>query len=532
MFIDARNQENAKVFESDLCIIGAGAAGIALARKFVGRSVKVCLLEGGGLEADHNSQGLYDGEIVGLPYHALDVCRLRYFGGTTNHWAGYCWPFNSVTFQKRSWLPHSGWPIDQQDLTPYYDSAAQLLGLPREGWSAEAGWDLSVWAKQLSEDPIPFNSDFYDQRIAIINPVRMGEVFRAELKTAANIHVVLNANVVEVETREAATVVTGVRVKTFNDNEITFKAKYFVLAAGGIENARLLLVSNGNQKVGLGNQNDLVGRFFMDHVIVPVRFIQVTDGRPPIGLYDGSKRREKLGASRFRVGLDSKERNEKEHQLIPVSLYMKPIIEDFWNADGVRSLRNVYRALSNATFPDDLAGDISNVVSDLGAIARYSYAKARYDEPPLSRVEIRAGVAPAPNRESRVMLGEELDALGVPRVKLDWRLSEIDYRSTLWMAENFGVDAAAAGLGRFKLTLGDESNWTETLWGTRHHIGTTRMANDVNEGVVDRNCKVFGMANLFIAGSSVFPTCGKGSPTLAIIALAQRLADHLMERFS
>jgi choline dehydrogenase-like flavoprotein len=111
-------------------------------------------------------------------------------------------------------------------------------------------------------------------------------------------------------------------------------------------------------------------------------------------------------------------------------------------------------------------------------------------------------------------------------------LSEIDYRSALWMAENFGADAAAAGLGRFKLTLGDETNWTETMRGTRHHIGTTRMAEGALEGVVDRNCKVFGMANLFVAGSSVFSTCGKGSPTLAIIALAERLADHVMERFS
>ena len=532
MFIDARSLEDGKVIDADLCIIGAGAAGITLARKFVGRGIKVSLLEGGGLEADHQSQNLYGGDIVGLPYHDLDVCRLRYFGGTTNHWAGYCWPFKPVTFQQRAWVPHSGWPIGQQDLAAYYDSAAQLLDLPLDGWDAKAGWDLSLWAERLGQDPIPFDPNFYEQRVAFINPLRLGQVYRAELERAADIHVFLNANVVEIETREAASQVSGVRVKTFDDKELTFKAKVTILAAGGIENPRLLLASNGTQKAGLGNQNDLVGRFFMDHVMVPVGFIQLDDPAPPIGLYNRRKRREELGGRRFVLGLDSTERNEKEQQLIPVGLYLEPILEEFWKAEGVRSLQKVYAALRDGGTPDDLGDHIANVVSDLGAVAAFSYARARYDEKTFSRVDVLAGLAPAPNRDSRVMLGEQLDALGVPRVKLDWRLSEIDYRSALWMAENFGADAAGAGLGRFKLTLGDETNWTEAMRGTRHHIGTTRMAEGALEGVVDRNCKVFGMANLFVAGSSVFPTCGKGSPTLAIIALAERLADHVMERFS
>ncbi|MGH2359600.1 MAG: hypothetical protein ACRDGM_03545, partial [bacterium] len=131
MLIDARTIPHGKVIHTDLCIVGAGAAGITLARDFIGQRFRVCLLESGGLEFDEDTQSLYDGEIVGLPYTALKAARVRYFGGTTSHWGGWCRPLDEIDFETRDWVPHSGWPFSKSHLDPYYERAQSIFQLGR-----------------------------------------------------------------------------------------------------------------------------------------------------------------------------------------------------------------------------------------------------------------------------------------------------------------------------------------------------------------------------------------------------------------
>lgn len=527
LFIDSHNLEDQSAYDYDLCIIGAGAAGISLARKLRGRDTKICVLEGGGLEPDRNSQQLYQGEIAGLPYFPLDSCRLRYFGGTTNHWAGYCWPLQATTFAAKSWLPYSGWPINQRDLAPYYNEAADLLGLSKESWSPERGWDLSVWEEIIGEYRAPIDPAYFHQVSTHIKPVRMGRVFRKDLEHASNIDVFLNANVVDLDTGPGSNHVAHCNVRTFNGRNLKFSARNFVLAAGGIENARLLLLSDQYHDRGLGNQNDLVGRFFMDHVSAPIGTIKLSVKDAPVEIYSQFRNRAALDDMQHVVSIVVNEEMERKFKLVPIWVRMLPKLEEFWNSDGPVSLKSIRQSLANGDWPADFDEHVGNVVTDLGSVARLLHAKAAYDGHSYDSLAVRANLAPAPNRNSRVMLSDELDALGLRRARLDWQLSDIDFRSANWVANRFAIAVGASGLGWMKITLGDEAEFKSKLRGTWHHIGTTRMAKSEKEGVVDPDCKVHGLANVYIIGSSVFPTCGAGSPTLAIIALAHRLSDHL-----
>jgi choline dehydrogenase-like flavoprotein len=268
MFIDARSIANGDVVDCDICLVGAGAAGITFAREFAGHSVRLCLLESGDLEIDGATQALYEGDNVGLPYFPLDVCRLRFFGGTTNHWSGHSVPSRELDFEEQPWVPGTPWPIKLADVASYYERASALMGFP------ELGWDVAAWERELDESRLPFDPGRLRTTVSLINPVRFGQVYRQEDAKAENLRVLLNANVVEVETNEGATVATGVRVRTLAGNQFVVAARFIVLAAGGIENPRLLLLSDRVQRDGLGNENDLVGRFFLENPMLEAGTVQ------------------------------------------------------------------------------------------------------------------------------------------------------------------------------------------------------------------------------------------------------------------
>ena len=203
-------------------------------------------------------RSLYEGENVGRHYYDLDKCRLRYFGGTTNHWSGWCRPLSSVDFEAREWIPHSGWPISLDDVTPFYGRAQEFCQLGRYGY------DRAFLEIEVPTQPI---LSFDDGRLVTLAyqlspPTRFGELYRAELKAANRVSVYLNANVVEIETDAVPRGVRAFRVATLTGARFTVVARRFILAAGGIENARLLLCSNSVMAAGLGNGRDLVGRIF------------------------------------------------------------------------------------------------------------------------------------------------------------------------------------------------------------------------------------------------------------------------------
>lgn len=560
MFVDARTLPEGTRLEADLCVIGAGAAGITLARELAGGPLRVILLESGGFTMDPDAQGLAGGEVAGLPYMPLAGTRLRYFGGTTNHWGAVCRPFAQRDFEPEAHTPMSGWPIGLADLQPYYRRAGDVCGL--------AGFDELF--KPASEQTFPKGlAEAFEPHFVERVPTsrrRFAPNYRAELARARNVTVYLHANVLEIEADEAVRRVVGVRATTFARNGFTVAARGFVLAAGGIENARLLLLSRSRRPAGLGNEHDLVGRYFLEHP----RFVAATllpNARAlPSRMFEWRRVRRATIQTYLRL-TPAVRRREGIGQVL---VRLEPVYafgSDIQQSAAVRSLRSLVKS----PMGDDFSRDLATVLDDLttwqhatipGApipVPRPEVVREALRSPgtiktrlpqltgniptfvhsklggslPVERMRVTTIIVPDPNPDSRVTLCPDSDALGQPRSRLDWRLGASDHRSARRTIEILAAEVGRCGAGRVKLLLEqDDQAWPEDLRGGFHHMGTTRMSDDPRQGVVDRRCRVHGLANLFVAGSSVFPTAGSGTPTLALVALTLRLAHHLKRSFA
>ncbi|HEU4616718.1 MAG TPA: FAD-dependent oxidoreductase, partial [Gammaproteobacteria bacterium] len=270
MIIDARGVAEGTRLDADVCIIGAGAAGITLARELAGGPLDVCLLESGGLTPDARTQALYEGKNVGWPYYSLDALRLRFFGGTTNHWGGVCRPLDDIDFAARSWVPSSGWPFGKAELDPYYRRAHEVCQLGPYDYDVAAIEDASRQRFHLDAARLETTMCQYSP------PTRFGQVYREALERAPNVRTYLYANAVDLVPVESGRALSHVQAATLEGARFTVHARRFVLATGAIENARLLLASNGNRAGGLGNDHDLVGRFFMEHLSFPAGLLVPT----------------------------------------------------------------------------------------------------------------------------------------------------------------------------------------------------------------------------------------------------------------
>ena len=528
MFIDARQIPKNTIINTDVCIIGAGAAGITLAREFKGASFKVCLLESGGLEYEFETQSLYKGQVTGQPFFPLEAGRLRFFGGTTNHWGGACRPLDEIDFEARDWLPYSGWPFNRAHLVPFYERAQSVLQL---GPFAYAGND---W--ETAERPqAAFRADTFTSAVFQQSPpTRFGQVYRDEIRNASNIDTYLYANVLEIETNESARAATRLRVASLERNDFFVSARVFVVATGGIENARLLLLSNRFNRRGLGNQNDLVGRFFMDHPIIgPGQAGIIAPSGFPLPFYEENTEVEIVSEGTARKAnlwgfITPTEKMLRREKLLNCGIAVRPIIQA--EPTGVVSARHIKSSLFSGKWPDKFGEHIGNVVSDLDDITFHAYRKLTENET-TTMIEIMYWAEPSPNPDSRVYLSSERDALGQKRVVLDWQLTERDKKNKQKILQKLATELGGAGLGRLGT---DPAVWSEDQMtlaeSSHHHMGTTRMHKDPKQGVTDPNCRVHGVSNVYIAGSSLFPTVGHANPTITIVTLALRLADHIKQK--
>ena len=245
------------VIQTHVCIVGAGPAGITLARAFIDQPFDVCLLESGTLSSHEGIRSLSRGQIVGNSYRPLEHTRSRSFGGTTDVWSGGCEELDDLDFERRAWIPHSGWPFPKNHIQAFYDQAKAICQLPPYAFDRE--WENSF------VNHLPISGNKLTKKVIYRRSAHFGKLYRKEILRASNISLFLNANVAEIIANRKTKQVTQLRVSTLDGHKFFVKAQLFILAAGGIENPRLLLASKGMQKEGLGNQYDLVGRFFMTH---------------------------------------------------------------------------------------------------------------------------------------------------------------------------------------------------------------------------------------------------------------------------
>jgi len=522
MISDARALPPGSVIRADLCLIGAGAVGITIARELVGSGLRVCLLESGGLDPDPDIQALNEGTSVGFPYYDLDVARLRFFGGTTNHWSGACRPLDPIDFEPRTWVPYSGWPFGRAHLDPYYRRAQTLCQLgPYE-------YEPDYW-----EQPDARRFSLPGDRVVtamyqISPPTRFGEVYRADIEGAERVECLLHANVLGLEVDGSGRTVARARVASSPGREFEVQARNFILAAGAIENARVLLASHPESpQGGLGNEHDLVGRFFMEHLSVIGAMLLPSDPTLSRGLYD----HRTIDGVNVRAFLALSREALQQERLLNVRAFLG--FESEPNAllaasAGVQGADALMDAALHRTLSGGLGQSVRDVIREFDAVTIHTYHRLFRANTSGRAFSLLNHIEQAPDPTSRVMLSAERDVFGIPKVELDWRFGDMERRTIRRGNEIIAQEVGRAGLGRVRLIPDDElTRFPPGVRGAWHQMGTTRMHPDPRQGVVDANGKVHGLENLFVAGGSVFPTSGYTNPTLTIVALALRLADHM-----
>ncbi len=522
MFIDAHSIPAGTLIESDICIVGGGAAGIAMAREFLSSPLRVTLLESGSMEFEPKTQELYSGASVGLPYPAIDTSRLRFFGGTTNHWGGWCLPFDPIDFEARDGLPYRGWPFGRSYLDPWYRRTQPIFEL------GPYDYQPADWGIRPAAIPAPFNGpNFVCKMLQNSPPTRFGTFYEPDLRKAERVTVCLHANARRFEANDAGSEVSELSVATLDGNAFRVKARIYVLAAGGIENARLLLVSGKEDRGGLGNEHDLVGRFFMVHLQYSGGTIALADPYTDLSFYTNVTSNGIVYEPfnhRFVTFVWLAEDVMRRRAL--------PNIKLAWSFDYAPEIRTIaaVRRLSHDGWSDDIRTDLAIVMHDLGGAADFLWRKAlSRPAAPVLALNLECTSEPMPNPESRIRLGDTRDALGMRRVVVDWKLAAEDRNNAAAIIRLLGTEVGRTGFGRLRTNFDDATAWPPDMYGDEHHMGTTRMHQDPAQGVVDENCRLHGVSNLYVAGSSVFPVAGAANPTMTIVALALRLADRLKE---
>ncbi len=509
MIVDLEQASLPPELEADLCIVGAGAAGIAIALAFVGGNHRVIVLESGGERPEPDVEALLQSDLRGLRCATALDGRARIFGGSTTMWAGQALAFDDTVFAARPWVPGSGWPLEADEIRRHLPAAERLLqlGEPRaDGWPGEL--------------PRPPGIDGLERTFSAFSPApNFARTHRQTLAAAVNVTVVLHANATRLATSGDGSGVEAVEARSLGGRAVRVRARRHVVCCGGIETPRLLLVS------GVGNAHDMVGRCFQEHphLLLPL----VGGSRRAIARHFHSHR---VHGVRLYGKLAASADLQRAERILNVG---GDVTYDVHANEAVRAGRRFVRAVREHR-PRAVAAHGGAALAHPNQLARAAFASTvlgRKATEGFGQPYLCVQVENAPRQKSRVMLGDSPDALGLPRAVVDWRIGDLELRSIEVFARRVDAGLGAHDLGRLDLSaLPSRLDLTELsgmLAGGCHHLGGTRMADAPAAGVVDRDLRVHGVPNLHIASASVFPTGGWGNPTLTILALALRLADRL-----
>jgi choline dehydrogenase-like flavoprotein len=552
MIEDARSILPNQIIETDLCIVGGGAAAISLALEFMKSGREVVLLPGGGPNQTSSAIDLYRGSIDRPGSHEpLEENRLRMWGGTTTVWGGRCIPFDPIDFEKRSWIPNSGWPIGLDELKDYIAAANELSEAGVADFDAR-----SVFPEKQEELLRGFdNKDFFTwplERWSI--PTDYSKRYRSELEAAPNVRILMHAHAIHLQMNPEGTSVQHVKAACKPGHDFQINAKRTVIACGALENARLLLASRDVLPDGIGNADDLVGRYYQSHRFGVCGYVKLKDPNKDF-MYEFEKDAEGVYCRRrFWLSPEAQQHHEtanvigfffrsvsgeSEHRNAMVSLVM--LVKTLLGGarKGPKRLFQIIRQQRRELLSHFwiVLKDGPSIFSQVAAVAYTRFFQKR--RLPIVLPSRKSNCFPlfyqtehVPLYDSRVVLDHSsTDDFGMPRLETQIRFADIDYSTIQKFIRLFKQRLEESGLGSFHLSVGDieflANPEKKKFNSNAHNIGTTRMSDTPESGVVDTDCKVHGVENLYVAGSSVFPTSGHANPTLMILALALRLADHL-----
>ncbi len=501
MELDARQAANGTTLSADICIVGAGPAGIALAHELIATGKQIVVLESGGRDAGPELQELNAGETTGDPYEQLERCRQRAIGGTATLWntwfrsirhAKYV-PLDDSDFEVRDWVPGSGWPFPASALTTFYRRALALCGPGPWGFLPE-DWSSSGLSRLEFPDHSLRNAMYHYGTAQQIT-----ETLPARLAAASGMRVVTGATLIGLTGSAGGERVTTADWATLTGTRGTVRAERFVLAAGALENARLLLLFLG--------ERPWLGRGFMEHPVDSSLWIH---SRHPALLAPGGFYTHRPTATGTpvlgRIGVSPE--LLRSERLRNASLRLLQDEEPLLLQPGER------RALARRLVPFQPLRRL------LGNLVRGAAGLTRPARP--ARFQILIDLEQGPHPENRVTLTTRRDRFGLFRPALHWRFREEDRENHRRLLPIVIGELERTGAGKISVSPNVPIDPKH-----HHHSGTTRMHPDPAEGVVDANLRVHGMENLFVSGSSVFPTAGFANPTLTTLALSIRLADYL-----
>lgn len=542
MIYDARKISDRQALTCDVCIVGAGAAGITLALELAQTGKKIILLEAGGMNRSGKSQNLYRGHIADPNRHLpLESDRYRQLGGTTAVWGGRCIPFDPIDFQARPYVPHSGWPLTHKELDLYYQRAHDYCECGQFNYKSDVA---------LPQEPREMIAGFVDGDLITTKierwspPTHFGKAYRKLLEHASNVHVYLNAICTHIGLNTDGRKVSTLEVHSFHGNTIYILPKVAVLSGGGLEVTRLLLASNRVHKNGLGNHSDWLGKGYMCHINGIVARAKFNENVKVIFGYeidpDGIYCRRRLLIS---------EGTQRENELLNIHFLLdRPLMEDPSHQSGILSLAYVAKKLGQRHIANkpvkgkyalywrhlrNILTGSPEIFTVLPKWFRHRFVQGRRIPSLLldsksNTFHIYYHTEQIPNRNSIVRLSDDHDPFGVPRLFIDYQISDQDVENIYRAHRLLDHALRASGVGHLIYTSNDTKALIHKHQATLgHHIGTTRMSANPSMGVVDENCKVHYISNLYVASSSVFPTSSQANPTLTIVAMAIRLADYL-----
>lgn len=518
MIIDLQKINEESEFLCDVCIVGAGAAGFALLAELLKSDLNIVVVEAGGLEPEKETQSLYDVEISGLPYTGATEGRFRILGGSTTQWGGQALPLTAFDFEKRDWVAHSGWPFGFDELGSYYERAKQFLLVDNKDYSTELFEYLHAKAPA-------FDSDNFSYHFSKWSPTpNLRENYIASIKSAKNCKLFLHANVTNINLEKSLNRIQAVKVQSLTGQQAVIKAKNFVIATGGIETARLLLSNTDQISSGIGNENDLVGRFFQDHPCSAIGWVK-TDNPAKFQKFFNTFHKNGL---RYSVRCSASRQWQRQYQTLNMSMAISFIDESLVFQD----LKDFYRGFRSLKINLPLLRQLKRILSRPGSMVSPILHYLLWNRSYLPNARFRVDVfsEQEPNPESRLLLSQRKDALGIPLTDVRWKLTDLTQYSIRKYALALQKEFSQAKIGDIILEPWIENtalSATEQIKDLYHHMGATRMHESPSQGVVNRDCRLHGVDNLFIASSSVFPTGGHSNPTLTLIALCIRLADKL-----
>jgi choline dehydrogenase-like flavoprotein len=531
----------------DVVVVGSGPAGLTVASELRGRGLRVAVLESGQARrteyADRLRTVWSEGEVAVGP-----DSRQRVIGGTSSTWDGLSAPLDAIDLRRRPWVPRSGWPVDEAELRRYYAQAAERYGFAHPDLYAaphvaalKAGGDCAPAWSRLTERLL----------MAPTRPQRFAAQLRPLLESP-DVDVYTDASVTALPANPARTAVAACEARTRGGTAVRFRASVFVLAAGGIENARLLLNSTGLCPAGLGNDGDQVGRCFMNHPRNPHGVVTLARELRHLPAYFGCLYRRK--AAYLALRLDDRTQEQlgvlncyvRLEPLYPwsdvegVQLLVNYIKSRRWLWERLQHYKGEFATLRDyAETGDDSGMKILGAVPSLprllaaalrtpGPVARYAFHRVvdRRTRPRVIAIRIRNFMEMQPHPDNRVTLAPERDCHGTPLARVRHSPTPLDRRSLVELHRVLGDELRAAGLGTLASDLAAADPWPIND-DASHHMGATRMGASAATSVVDADCRVHGVPNVYVAGSSVFPTSGYANPTYTIVALAIRLAAHL-----